>query len=68
MLRKEQAKLQDGDMKKTHIRAKRLETRKKHEILRNEFKQADKIREIREKKEKLINFRLENKIKYNSEK
>ena len=36
MLNKEMAKLKDQDMKKTHIRAKRLETRKKNEIMATE--------------------------------
>lgn len=36
MLNKELAKLKDDDMKKVHMRAKRLQTRKKHEIMTNE--------------------------------
>ena len=33
MLNKEEAKLKDEDMKKVHMRAKRLEMRKKDEII-----------------------------------
>lgn len=36
MLTKELAKLKDDDMKKVHMRAKRLQTRKKNEIMTNE--------------------------------
>ena len=38
MLHKELAKLKDDDMKKVHTRGKRLETRKKNEIMLNENK------------------------------
>ena len=36
MLNKEEAKLKDEDMKKVHMRAKRLEMRKKDEIISKE--------------------------------
>ena len=36
MLNKELAKLKNDDMKKVHMRAKRLQTRKKNEIVTNE--------------------------------
>jgi len=37
MLNKELNKLKDGDMKKVHLRAKRLEMRKKGEIINKEL-------------------------------
>lgn len=38
MLNKELAKLKDDDMKKVHTRAKRLESKKKIEIMKNEMR------------------------------
>ena len=47
MLNKELAKLKDDDMKKVHTRAKRLETRKKNEIMANEHKNFEKVKTMK---------------------
>jgi hypothetical protein len=65
MLSKELAKLKDGDMKKVHTRAKRLETRKKNEILMNEHRNFEKVKDMKEKETKLVEFRYQNQVKYN---
>jgi hypothetical protein len=67
MLKKELAKLQDDDMKKVHTRAKRLETRKKNEILANEHRNFEKVQNMKDKESKLVDFRYQNKVKYNYE-
>ena len=68
MLNKELAKLKDEDMKKVHMRAKRLQTRKKNEIMTNEENMCQKVKELKDKERYLKNFRFENKVKYNQEK
>jgi cytidylate kinase len=68
MLNKELAKLKDEDMKKVHMRAKRLQTRKKNEIMTNEENNFMKVKELKDKERYLKNFRFENKVKYNQEK
>jgi cytidylate kinase len=65
MLNKELAKLKDEDMKKVHMRAKRLQTRKKNEIMENENDMHSKILEKQEKERYLKEFRFQNKVKYN---
>ena len=67
MLNKEQAKLKDDDMKKVHTRAKRLETRKKAEIMMNERRNFEKVNNMKDKESKLVDFRYQNKVKYNYE-
>ena len=67
MLHKELAKLKDDDMKKVHTRAKRLETRKKNEIIMTEQKNFEKVRNMKDKESKLVDFRYQNKVKYNYE-
>lgn len=67
MLTKELAKLKDDDMKKVHTRAKRLETRKKNEIMQNERRNFEKVHNMKEKESKLVDFRYQNKVKYNYE-
>ena len=67
MLHKELAKLKDDDMKKVHTRAKRLETRKKNEIMMNENKNFEKVKVMKDKESKLVDFRYQNKVKYNYE-
>ena len=63
MLSKEQAKLKDDDMKKVHTRAKRLETRKKNALMMNEQKHFEKVKNMKEKEAKLVDFRYQNKVK-----
>jgi hypothetical protein len=67
MLHKELAKLKDDDMKKVHTRAKRLETRKKTEIMMNERRNFEKVYSMKDKESKLVDFRYQNKVKYNYE-
>jgi hypothetical protein len=67
MLNKELAKLKDDDMKKVHTRAKRLETRKKAEIMMNERRNFEKVYSMKDKESKLVDFRYQNKVKYNYE-
>jgi hypothetical protein len=57
MLHKELAKLKDDDMKKVHTRAKRLETRKKTEIMLNERRNFEKVYSMKDKESKLVDFR-----------
>jgi hypothetical protein len=68
MLRTEEQRLKDDDMKKVHTRAKRLETRKKNEILMNEQRNFEKVKNMKDKETKLVEFRYQNKVKYNFEK
>lgn len=65
MLNKELAKLKDEDMKKVHMRAKRLQTRKKNEIMNNEDTMNSKVKELKDKERYLKEFRFQNKVKYN---
>lgn len=68
MLHKELAKLKDGDMKKMHMRNKRLQARKKKEIITKEENDLKAVKTMRNKEQKLVDFRYENKVKYNMEK
>ena len=68
MLNKEMAKLKDDDMKKVHTRAKRLETRKKAEIMMNEKSCFEKVSNMKDKEAHLVDFRYRNIVKYNYEK
>lgn len=67
MLNKELAKLKDGDMKKLYTRQKRLDFRKKKEIISKEEKNGDQVKEMKLKEKQLVDFRYENKVKYNIE-
>lgn len=67
MLNKELAKLKDGDMKKLYTRQKRLDFRKKKEIIHKEEKNGDQVKEMKAKEKQLVDFRYENKVKYNIE-
>ena len=67
MLDKELAKLKDDDMKKVHMRAKRLQTRKKNEIMTNEENTHQKVMETKDKMRYLKEFRFQNKVKHNQE-
>lgn len=67
MLNKELAKLKDDDMKKLYTRQKRLDFRKKKEIIHKEEKNGDQVKDMKEKEQKLVDFRYENKVKYNIE-
>jgi len=67
MLNKELAKLKDGDMKKLYTRQKRLDFRKKKEIISKEEKNGDQVKEMKAKEKQLVDFRYENKVKYNIE-
>jgi hypothetical protein len=67
MLNKEMARLKDDDMKKVHTRAKRLETRKKNEIMMNERSNFEKVNNMKEKESHLVDFRYRNIVKYNYE-
>lgn len=62
MLVQEQRKLQDEDMKKVHMRAKRLATKKKYQILEKEDNDKKKLEEVRRKEQKLIDFRYRNRV------
>ena len=68
MLNKELAKLKDDDMKKLYTRQKRLDFRKKKEIISKEEKNGDAVKDMKTKEQKLVDFRYENKVKYNIEK
>ena len=67
MLNKELAKLKDDDMKKLYTRQKRLDFRKKKEIISKEEKNGDAVKDMKTKEQKLVDFRYENKVKYNIE-
>lgn len=67
MLNKELAKLKDDDMKKLYTRQKRLDFRKKKEIISKEEKNGDQVKDMKAKEQKLVDFRYENKVKYNIE-
>jgi hypothetical protein len=49
MLNKELAKLKDDDMKKLYTRQKRLDFRKKKEIIHKEEKNGDQVKDMKEK-------------------
>jgi len=65
MLNKELAKLKDRDMKIVHTRAKRLETRKKQEIMDKEKSNLESVKDMRFKEQHLVDFRFNNKVKHN---
>ena len=68
MLTKELARLREDDMKKVHTRAKRLEDRKKVEIMSKERKTQESVLNLKSKEQRLIDFRYQNKVKFNVEK
>ena len=67
MLNQEEQKLKDEDMKKVHMRAKRLEMRKKGEIISKEKRNTESVQKLIESEKKLKEFRYQNKVKYNQE-
>jgi len=68
MLTKELARLREDDMKKVHSRAKRLEARKKIEIMSREQKTQESVLNLKSKEQRLVDFRYQNKVKLNVEK
>ena len=52
----------DDDMKKLQQRQKRLETRKKLEILGKEHKDKALVQEVRKREQKMVDFRYRNRI------
>ena len=68
MLTKELARLREDDMKKVHTRAKRLEARKKVEIMSKERKMQESVLHVKSKEQRLVDFRYQNKVKFNVEK
>lgn len=68
MLTKELARLREDDMKKVHTRAKRLEARKKVEIMSKERKMQESVLNLKSKEQRLVDFRYQNKVKFNVEK
>jgi len=65
MLATEQRKLQDDDMRKVHERHRRLETRKKNQILTKGQRDLDLIKEVRGREDKLVEFRYRNRVSHN---
>lgn len=53
MINKEKSKLKDGDMKNVHIRAKRLELRRKKSIVEKELQNSDHVKHLKYEKIKL---------------
>lgn len=68
MLTQELTKLKDEDIRKIHARAKRLEDKKKKEIMTNEEKNLVRITNQKNKEQKLIDFRYQNKVRFNVDK
>lgn len=52
-------------MSKVHNRAKRLDNRKKAEIIAKEQQNAENIIKLNESKNTLVNMRFQNKVKFN---
>lgn len=52
----------DDDMKKLQQRQKRLDTRKKMEILSKEQKDKLLVQEVRKREQKMVDFRYRNRI------
>lgn len=68
MLNSELAKLKAQDMQKVHTRAKRLETRKKGEIINKELQNKELVKKMRDQENQLIQLRYQNKVKHNVDK
>lgn len=62
MLIHEQRRLHDEDMKKVHMRAKRLETRRKMDIIGKEKRDLDVHKEVTRREQKLVDFRYRNRV------
>lgn len=62
MLQAEQRKLQDDDMKKMHMRAKRLADRKKMSILAKEHNAQAVVFEVRKREQKMVDYRYRNRV------
>lgn len=58
MLSAELSKLKCEDMGKVHNRAKRLENRKKAEIMTKEQENSEKITEIKTSRDTIVNLRF----------
>ena len=65
MLATEQRKLQDDDMKKVHERHRRLETRKKNQIMDKESRDLEVVKEVKGREDKLVQFRYRNRVAHN---
>lgn len=68
MLNSELAKLKAQDMSKVHTRAKRLETRKKDEIISKERANKELVKKMRDQENLLVQMRYQNKVKHNVDK
>lgn len=68
MLKQEQRKLREGDMVKVAQRRKRLELKRKIDIITKEKKDVEIKDEIRKREQILIDTRYENRVKCNLEK
>ena len=60
-------KLQEEDMDKVHLRAKRLANKKKNEIMSKEVKDKTIYQEVESRKQKQIEFRYRNRVAFNIE-
>ena len=58
MLSAELSKLKCEDMGKVHNRAKRLENRKKTEIMTKEMENAEKVTEMKSSRGTIVNIRF----------
>lgn len=67
MLAQEQRRLMDDDMKKMNMRAKRLATRKKMEILEKEYNAKQLITEVRSREQKMVDYRYRNRVMSNKQ-
>ena len=65
MIKQEMRKLQEEDMEKVHMRAKRLANKKKNEIMTKEVKDKNTYLEVENRKEKQIEFRYRNRVSFN---
>ena len=58
-------KLQEEDMEKVHLRAKRLANKKKNDIMSKDVKDKNTYLEVENRKEKQIQFRYRNRVSFN---
>ena len=68
MLNKELARLKEHDMKLVHERSKRLDQRKKKEIMAREESISESVRQMKELENKLREIKYESNIRENIEK
>ncbi|CDW79915.1 UNKNOWN [Stylonychia lemnae] len=68
MLKQEERKLKEEDMKKIRLRMKRLEFKKKMEIIEKEKSVEQIIEQVKEREKEIIQKRYENCVKLNFEK